>query len=64
MGIGILLLFIMPEDPRTTKMLNESERALAIVRINADSTVKTDGHREKPTLKLILRSFNIWVSLT
>jgi hypothetical protein len=61
MGIGILLIFILPEDLRKTKMLNESERALAIARINADAAVKNDGYKEKPTLKLILRSFNIWV---
>lgn len=51
----------MPEDPRKTKMLNETERALAIARINADAAVKVDGVKEKATWKLILRSFNIWV---
>jgi hypothetical protein len=51
----------MPEDPRTTKILNESERAIAIARMNADAAVKVDGVREKVTSKLILRSFNIWV---
>jgi len=60
LAIGFALLFIMPDDPRKTKMLNESERSLAIARINADATVKTDGVKEKTTLKLILRSFNLW----
>lgn len=59
-GIGIVLLFIMPEDPKKTKMLNETERALAIARINADATVKNNGFKEKATMKLVLRSFNIW----
>ncbi|KAJ3563381.1 hypothetical protein NP233_g8976 [Leucocoprinus birnbaumii] len=59
-GIGICLLFIMPEDPSKTRLLTESERALAIARINADAAVKTDGHKEKTTLKLVLRSFNAW----
>ncbi|KXN84257.1 hypothetical protein AN958_12830 [Leucoagaricus sp. SymC.cos] len=63
MGIGIALLFIMPEDPKTTKMLSESERALAIARLNADATVKADGYKEKANLKLILRSFNIWTTV-
>jgi hypothetical protein len=61
MVIGLCLLVIMPEDPRTTRMLNESERALAIARINADAAVKVDGMKEKSTWKLVLRSFNIWV---
>lgn len=60
MAIGIVLLFIMPEDPRTTKLLSESERVLAIARMNADATVKRDGRKEKTTMKLVLRSFNIW----
>ncbi|KAJ3561232.1 hypothetical protein NP233_g10318 [Leucocoprinus birnbaumii] len=60
LGMGIALLFIMPEDPQTTKLLNEYERAIAIARINADAAVKKDGHKEKTTLKLVLRSFNIW----
>ena len=60
-GIGLALLVIMPEDPRTTRMLNESESALAIARLNADAVVKVDGRKEKTTWKLILHSFNIWV---
>lgn len=42
-------------------MLNKEERALAVARLNADAIVKTDGKKEKTTLKLILRSFNLWV---
>ncbi|KAF9453602.1 MFS general substrate transporter [Macrolepiota fuliginosa MF-IS2] len=59
-GIGILLIFFIPNDPRETKMLNEEERKLAIERTNADATVKTDGFKEKATPKLIFRSFSIW----
>lgn len=59
--MGLALLFIMPEEPHRTKMLNEEERALAVARLNADAIVKTDGKKEKTTLKLILRSFNLWV---
>ncbi|XP_006461471.1 hypothetical protein AGABI2DRAFT_185708 [Agaricus bisporus var. bisporus H97] len=59
-GIGLCLLVVIPEDIRTTKMLNESERAMAIARVNADAPVKVDGMKEKSTWKLVLRSFNIW----
>lgn len=61
--MGLALLFIMPDDPHRTKMLNPEERALAIARLNADSIVKTDGKKEKTTMKLILRSFNLWVGI-
>ncbi|EKM81338.1 hypothetical protein AGABI1DRAFT_99367 [Agaricus bisporus var. burnettii JB137-S8] len=59
-GIGLCLLVVIPEDIRTTKMLNDSERAMAIARVNADAPVKVDGMKEKSTWKLVLRSFNIW----
>lgn len=36
MGIGIILLFIFPDDPERTKYLNERERELAIKRIYVD----------------------------
>ncbi|EKM81340.1 hypothetical protein AGABI1DRAFT_72253 [Agaricus bisporus var. burnettii JB137-S8] len=62
-SIGLCLLVIIPEDPRKTRMLNESERAIAIARINADAAVKVDGRKEKSTWKLALRSFNIWTSV-
>ncbi|TFK39755.1 MFS general substrate transporter [Crucibulum laeve] len=58
-GFGVILLFIIPGDPRTTRMLTEEERALAIARIDADQAVKTAGRKEPTTLKLVLRSFNI-----
>ncbi|KAF9006194.1 MFS general substrate transporter, partial [Cyathus striatus] len=62
-GIGILLLFFIPDDPRTTRFLNDDERALAIARIDADQAIKTGGRKEKTTLKLVLRSFNIHTTL-
>ncbi|KAF8159406.1 MFS general substrate transporter [Crassisporium funariophilum] len=57
-GFGIFLLFFMPGDPSTTRMLNEEERAIAIARIDADHAVKTGGRKEPTTLKLIWKSFN------
>ncbi|KAK7056452.1 hypothetical protein VNI00_003007 [Paramarasmius palmivorus] len=57
-GIGLICFFILPDDPRRTRMLNEEERALAIARIDADQAVETKGIKEKTSLKLILRSFS------
>ncbi|KAF5326743.1 hypothetical protein D9619_004681 [Psilocybe cf. subviscida] len=62
-GVGLILFFITPGDPLTTRMLNEKERALAIARLNADAIVKTDGEMEPTTLKRVLRSFNIWTTV-
>ncbi|KAF9006193.1 MFS general substrate transporter [Cyathus striatus] len=62
-GIGILLLFFIPDDPRITRFLNDDERALAIARIDADQVVKTGGRKEKTTLKLVLLSFNVHTTL-
>ncbi|KAF8197016.1 MFS general substrate transporter [Pholiota molesta] len=59
-GIGILLFFIIPGDPLTSKMLNQAERDLVIARMNADAVIKTDGKKEATTIKLVLRSFNLW----
>ncbi|TFK18397.1 MFS general substrate transporter [Coprinopsis marcescibilis] len=62
---GIVLFFIVPEDPRTTKLLNEEERKLAIARLDADAVVKTQGRKEKTSWKLVGRSFNfLTVALT
>ena len=55
-GVGILLVFFMPGDPSTTRILNEEERKLAIARIDADQAVKTGGQKEPTSLKLIWRS--------
>ncbi|KAK6967120.1 putative transporter C11D3.18C [Favolaschia claudopus] len=57
-GIGLLGFLIIPTDPERTRMLNEDERALALARIEADQVVKTNGRKERTTLKLIWRSFN------
>ncbi|RXW16411.1 hypothetical protein EST38_g9447 [Candolleomyces aberdarensis] len=62
---GLLLLVICPEDPNKSRILNREERALAIARIDADQVVKTQGQKEKTTLRLVLRSFNsITISCT
>lgn len=57
-GFGIFLLFFMPGDPSTTRMLNEEERKLAIARIDADQAVKTGGQKEPTSLKLIWQSLH------
>jgi hypothetical protein len=62
-SVGLILFFITPGDPLTTRMLNEKERALAIARLNADAIVKTDGKMEPTTFKRVMKSFNIWVRL-
>ncbi|KXN88334.1 hypothetical protein AN958_07479, partial [Leucoagaricus sp. SymC.cos] len=62
-GIGLLGLVFLPSDPSNTRLLTSSERALAIQRIDQDSVVATGGQREKPTFKLVMRSFNIWTCL-
>jgi len=59
-GFGLICLFIVPNDPTTSsKFLTESERRLAIARIQADQVVKRAGARkEKTTLHLVLRAIN------
>lgn len=59
MGLGLLCVFIIPADPQHTRLLTEEERALALARIDAEQAVKTQGLKERTTLKLILKSFNI-----
>lgn len=59
---GIALLFIVPEDPSKSRILNDAERRLAMQRIDAEQIVKTQGKKEKTALKLVLRSFNFMVS--
>ncbi|TEB22549.1 MFS general substrate transporter [Coprinellus micaceus] len=56
---GLVLLFIVPEDPSKSKILNEEERKLAMQRIDAEQIIKSQGQKEKTTLKLVLRSFNL-----
>ncbi|KAF5332795.1 hypothetical protein D9611_005179 [Ephemerocybe angulata] len=58
-AFGIALLWIMPDDPTVTKMLNEEERKLAIRRIESDQVIKTQGRKEKTSAKLVSHSFSI-----
>ncbi|KAF9038516.1 MFS general substrate transporter [Panaeolus papilionaceus] len=58
MGIGLFLMFFMPGDPTTTKLLNEEERAIAITRLDADNAIKTRGKMERTTMKLVWHSMN------
>ncbi|KAF7370378.1 MFS general substrate transporter [Mycena sanguinolenta] len=62
-GFGLLCFFIIPTDPERTHMLNAEERALALARIDADQVVSTQGRKERTTLKLIWKSFNINTTL-
>ncbi|TFK23380.1 MFS general substrate transporter [Coprinopsis marcescibilis] len=55
---GLVLLFILPEDPTKSRLLTEEERKLALARIDADQVIKTKGKKEKTTWPLILSSFN------
>ncbi|KAL0954013.1 hypothetical protein HGRIS_005169 [Hohenbuehelia grisea] len=57
-AFGLICIFIIPTDPQYTKMLTPDERALALARIDADQPARTKGHKEKTTLRLILRAFN------
>lgn len=61
--LGILCFWILPNDPRHTRMLTEEERALALARIDADQAVQTQGRREKATPKLVVQSMTFSVSL-
>ncbi|CAA7266285.1 unnamed protein product [Cyclocybe aegerita] len=58
-AVGIFLLFFIPGDPTTTKLLNEEERAIAIARLDADQTVKMGGKKERTSLKLVIQSCNL-----
>ncbi|KIK59579.1 hypothetical protein GYMLUDRAFT_169512 [Collybiopsis luxurians FD-317 M1] len=57
-GIGIMCMFVIPADPRRTRMFNDQERALALARLDADQAVRTQGRKEGTSLKLIGRAFN------
>jgi len=56
--IGLLCVIILPADPQKTRMLSETERALALARLSADEVVATRGRKERTTLRLVLRAFN------
>ncbi|KAJ7504247.1 MFS general substrate transporter [Mycena galericulata] len=58
-GVGLLCFIIIPTDPQRTRMLTPDERALALTRIDADQVVRTHGRKERTSLRLIWRSFNI-----
>ncbi|KAF9269209.1 MFS general substrate transporter [Marasmius fiardii PR-910] len=62
-GIGLLCFLILPTDPQYTRMLNEEERKLVLARIDADQITETKGRREKASLSLVLRSFNLNTTL-
>ncbi|KAH6915822.1 major facilitator superfamily domain-containing protein [Coprinopsis sp. MPI-PUGE-AT-0042] len=57
--IGIILLFTIPGEPATNRLLTPEERKLAVARLDADQAVKNQGRKEKTTLGLVLKSFNI-----
>lgn len=59
LGIGLLCFFVLPNDPQHTRMFNEEERALALARLDADQAIENHGRKEKTTLRLVFRSFNI-----
>jgi len=61
--IGLLCIIIIPADPQKTRMLSESERALALARMSADQAVATRGRKERTTLRLVLRAFNFNTAL-
>ncbi|KAJ3533624.1 hypothetical protein NMY22_g7259 [Coprinellus aureogranulatus] len=58
-AFGIILYFIMPDDPMTWKMLSEEERKLAVARLDVDAVVKNQGRKDRTTLRGIWHSFNI-----
>ncbi|EJD00698.1 MFS general substrate transporter [Fomitiporia mediterranea MF3/22] len=58
-GFGLLCFLIIPTDPQRSRMLSESERELALARIAADQAVSTHGKKERTTLRLVGRAFNI-----
>lgn len=62
-GFGLLGIFFIPTDPKTTRLLNEAERELALKRIDADRTYKIHGEKERTTWKLVWRSLNFNVEI-
>ncbi|KLO05690.1 MFS general substrate transporter [Schizopora paradoxa] len=57
-SIGLLCIIIIPADPQKTRLLSESERALALARLSADQAVATRGRKERTTLHLVIQAFN------
>ncbi|KAG6850659.1 hypothetical protein H0H93_010387 [Arthromyces matolae] len=60
-GFGLLCFFILPTDPLSARFLNDQERLLAMARIDGQQTIKTQGRRERTTLKLVFRSLSAHV---
>ncbi|KAF8892192.1 MFS general substrate transporter [Infundibulicybe gibba] len=60
---GIICLVVLPTDPQHSRMLNDQERAIALARIDADQAVRTRGHKERTTLRLVWRAFNFNTTL-
>ncbi|KAG6861464.1 hypothetical protein C0995_016555 [Termitomyces sp. Mi166 len=58
-GFGLLCFFILPNDPCDTRLLNDKERTLVLACIDASQIVRTQGRREKTTLKLVLQSLSL-----
>lgn len=56
-AVGILLCFLYPSDPATTKMLNEEERALALSRLSEGQLDGSSTSRAKtPSFKEVLKT--------
>lgn len=58
-SFGLLCIIVIPTDPQKTRMLTEPERALALARLSADQAVATRGRKERTTLRLVIRAFNL-----
>ncbi|CAG9989662.1 unnamed protein product [Clonostachys byssicola] len=57
--VGIISLYLFPNDPSKTRIFNESERALAMARIFHDQPAIVD-HKERITWSLVKRGvFNV-----
>lgn len=55
-GIGLLLFFLYPSDPSTSRILNEDERALALSRLSAGQLDGSSTSRAKsPTVREVVR---------
>ncbi|KAI5120749.1 hypothetical protein M0805_007823 [Coniferiporia weirii] len=57
-AIGLIGFVIIPEDPQSSRMFTDSERALIIARMSADQIVVVGARKERTTLSLVGRAFN------
>ncbi|KAF8518504.1 MFS general substrate transporter [Hysterangium stoloniferum] len=62
-GLGILCLFFLPDDPETSRLLTKEERLLALKRIAFDNP-EHKFKRERTKMQLVLRSLNFNACLT